>query len=159
MTNLIALNSIETQEVLFPGVFFAQEIQEEQWLPCVGFEGYYEVSNLGNVRSVDRLVTYSDGRVYFYEGTELKQLNHNKGYSMVTINIEGKARKVKTHRLVAEAFIPNFFNKPTVNHIDRNKKNNSVDNLEWATHKEQSIHAHLTGIHNDMTPSIEALVH
>ena len=70
----------------------------------------------------------------------------NDGYSKCTLFINGKAKYYRVHRLVANAFIPNPLNKPTVNHIDGNKDNNSADNLEWSTLSEQMVHAYATGL-------------
>ena len=99
---------------------------EEIWRPVVGYEGLYEVSNMGNVKSLDWKGT----------GTEriMSPVNLN-GYLRVLFNRNGKRKLKLVHRLVAEAFIPNPDNLPCVNHIDENKSNNHVENLEWCTHK------------------------
>lgn len=82
-----------------------------------------------------------DGRVYNSLGVEKKAYKTSRGYRRTSITIDGKNRKFLVHRLVALAFIDNPHNKPTVNHKDRNKENNNVSNLEWATVAEQNIHA------------------
>lgn len=106
---------------------------EEEWKPVPGYIGYYEVSNIGNVRSVDRLVTYSNGIKHVYKGRMLKQDVNYKGYHRVRLHKDGKSKAFSVHRLVALAFIPNQDNLPQVNHIDENKSNNCVLNLEWCT--------------------------
>lgn len=105
---------------------------EEIWKPIKGFESYYEVSDLGNIRR---------------NGNMLKQMyNKQTGYFSVTLSVDGKTTRKYTHRLVAMAFIPNPENKPQVNHKDCNKTNNVVINLEWATNKENNTHAWANGI-------------
>lgn len=109
----------------------------EEWRSIKGFEGYYEVSNLGRVRSLDRYVTCNNGvNVYnrFKKGVILKTGVKGGGYLFVGLHKDGcKTIEPSVHRLVAEAFIPNPENLPEVNHKDENKTNNSVDNLEWCT--------------------------
>lgn len=95
---------------------------QEKWLPVKGFEGAYEVSNLGNVRSLKR------------DGGSLMALNKsNLGYMKVVLFFNGVPSYKSVHRLVAEAFIPNPLGLPCVNHKDENTSNNNVDNLEWCT--------------------------
>lgn len=109
--------------------------QNEIFIPVRGYEGLYEVSNRGNVRSIYR------GR---NTGRLLVQ-SINNGYPFVTLS-NGKSLTRTVHRLVAEAFLSNPDNKPTVNHKDGNRSNNSLENLEWATRSEQQIHAfHVLG--------------
>lgn len=98
----------------------------EFWKPIYGYEGLYEVSNFGRVKSVK------------FKKSRLKTLYKNeKGYLYTYLYKNGVREKLRIHRLVALAFIPNPENKPTVNHIDEDKSNNKVSNLEWATYKEQ----------------------
>lgn len=106
----------------------------------------YQVSTSGCVRSLDREVTDSLGRTRKYLGTLLKPSKDENGYLLVRISKNGHTKRVFVHRLVAEAFIENPDHKPTVNHIDGDKTNNSVDNLEWATYKENRDHAVRTGL-------------
>lgn len=106
----------------------------------------YQVSTLGEVRSVDREVTDSLGRTRKYLGVVLRPSKDEHGYLLVGISKNGHSKRVFVHRLVAEAFIENPDDKPTVNHIDGDKTNNSVDNLEWATYKENRDHAVRTGL-------------
>ena len=106
----------------------------EIWKPVVGFEGFYEVSNYGRVKSLQRLRRNRYG-VFIVEEKILKQLTLTKGYLGVRLYKNNKGKTFKVHRLVAEAFIPNPDNLACVNHKDEIKTNNMVDNLEWCTSK------------------------
>lgn len=108
---------------------------EEIWKPVKDFEGYYEVSNLGRVRSVDRVVIAKNGTTQFKKGTLMKPRPDRQGYIIVALSINRHYITKCVHRLVAEAFIPNPDNLPQVNHIDEVKNNNVVSNLEWCTAK------------------------
>lgn len=112
-----------------------KEKEIEIWKPVVGFEGSYEVSNLGRVRSVDRFITNSLGRTYFSKGVILKWVLDKGGYPMVGLSLHNKYYSRKIHRLVAEAFIENPYNLPSINHKDEDKTNNKVENLEFCTVK------------------------
>lgn len=115
---------------------------KEIWKDVPGYPGY-EASNLGDVRSKNRVVVYSDGRKRFYPSKELSQGTTKKGYKYVYpgFSKNGKRNTVGVHRLVALAHIPNPEGKPFINHIDGNPGNNSVENLEWVTPQENSRHA------------------
>jgi hypothetical protein len=120
----------------------------EVWADIEGFEGYYQVSNLGNIRSLDRTIIQSNGQVRHFNGRVLKQKLDRYGYAVVMLRkrTEGVRKSATVHRLVAEAFIPNPDNKPTVNHKNGNKADNSAQNLEWSTRQENTAHAIRTGL-------------
>lgn len=108
----------------------------EVWKPVVGFEEYYEVSNLGRIRSLDREIYSEKGSfMRFYRGRILKLTDKGNGYLVVNL---GRGNRRHVHRVVAEAFLPNNFNLPYINHKDENPKNNEVSNLEWCTAKYNS---------------------
>lgn len=114
---------------------------EEKWKPIKNHEGRYEVSNLGRVRSVSRIVSNHTGLLRVKEKI-LKQRADCKGYMRIDIyDNDGKKHYFGVHRLVAEAFIDNPNNKEQVNHINGNKNDNSVNNLEWVTNDENMQHA------------------
>ena len=110
----------------------------EIWKDVKGYEGYYEVSNIGNVRSVDRMVKHSKGGLRIYKGKTLVPCLSVDGYRLVHLSKLNVSEMKRVNRLVAEAFIPNPDSLPQVNHLDENKLNNRVDNLEWTTHKENT---------------------
>lgn len=103
------------------------------------FDGKYQVSNKGRVKSMNYKCT---GKVRI-----LKMTKDHKGYNRLTMRVNGKPKTIKAHRLVAQAFIPNPENKPQVNHMDGNKTNNLVQNLEWVTNYENAQHALKTGLY------------
>lgn len=113
------------------------------WKPVPGYEGIYEVSSTGSIRSVSRELTDCNGFKRHKQGKNICQSVSNKGYNLVCLcnGQQTKEKQVLVHRIVAEAFIPNPENKPQVNHKDGNKLNNDVSNLEWCTASENVQHA------------------
>lgn len=105
----------------------------EIWKEIKGYEGLYEVSNLGRVRSVDRTVLYKNGQTHIHKGKLLVPGVGKTGYMQVCLCKNGEMKHPLIHRLVAETFIPNPDNLPQINHKDENPSNNVLDNLEWCT--------------------------
>ena len=110
----------------------------EIWLPIEGYENLYEVSNLGRVRRIESFVNCKAGSKRKVSGKILKPRTNTCGYLMVRLSKNGIWRDFLLHRLVSAAFIPNPNNLPQVNHLSEDKLNNSVENLEWCTAKENN---------------------
>ena len=110
-----------------------------EWRNVVGYEGLYEVSCEGDIRSLDKIVTfnttlYASGTMTrLHRGCAMSPFLTNKGYKRVGLRRCGKRSKYFVHRLVAEAFVSNTNELETVNHIDEDKTNNNASNLEWMT--------------------------
>ena len=122
---------------------------EECWKDVVGYEGFYKVSNMGRVKTFGRMCSANKGGERHVPEV-LKVLSKNaRGYPIVSLSMLGKQKTPTLHRLVAMAFIPNPHNKPQVNHIDGDKQNNHVSNLEWNTHQENITHAYKNGLRDN----------
>lgn len=114
----------------------------EQWKDIQGFEGLYQVSNTGLVRSLGNGKSYNSK----HRIPRLIKQKHNQRYMYVSLCNDSKFKSCRVHRLVANAFIQNPLNKKEVNHIDGDKLNNNVTNLEWSTSKENHAHAKQNGL-------------
>ena len=113
---------------------------KEKWMPIKNYEGFYEVSDKGRVRSLDRYVNGKHKNKAFRKGRVLKLEKVQAGYYRVELQKNGFKERLFVHRLVADSFIPNPHNKPQVNHINSMRDDNIVYNLEWVTPKENIIH-------------------
>lgn len=104
---------------------------EEEWKDIKGYEGYYQVSNLGRVASIPRTITGKNGATYFVDGKILSATDNGHGYKTVMLNKDSKRKRLYVHRLVAESFLPNPNHLKEVNHINEIRDDNRLENLEW----------------------------
>lgn len=130
--------NVQVVEPFCVGGFLFMEI----WKDIKGYEGYYQISNLGRVKSLERVDCI--GRKV--KERILKYKVNKYGYYGVGLNINGHEKHIKVHRLVANAFIKNEIKKKEVNHIDGVKSNNNVSNLEWCNRSENIKHSYLKGL-------------
>ena len=135
LAELSALATTEIEATLISE--FKRQLEEtlgEVWKDIAGYEGHYQISNYGRVKS--------------FKGRKpriLSTCNDSKGYPKVTFTENGKMKNYLIHILVAKAFIPNPNNLPVVHHRDSNPRNNHVDNLEWVTYKQNLIYSYMAG--------------
>lgn len=122
---------------------------KEIWKDIKNYEGLYQISNLGRVKSLKKYVNHSGNSKRVVNEKILKPVIDNTKYFVVSLWKDNKHTRPHIHRLVAETFISNLENKPHINHIDGNKLNNSVNNLEWCTPKENIIHAYKIGLNKN----------
>jgi hypothetical protein len=121
----------------------------EEWKDVKGFEGFYQISNLGRVRSLDRYVNGTGKKTkQFIKGVILKAQKRKSGHLDVLLKKNGLEKRCWVHRLVASAFLSNINNLPIVNHIDSNPENNVVTNLEWCSQKHNIQHCVASGRFN-----------
>jgi hypothetical protein len=127
-------------------------MQTEIWKPISGYNGYYEVSNLGRVRSKTRKIERTSPnditkkRPFTYKGKLVSFWITKKGYCRCTLNLDGLKKNHLVHQLVAKTFIDNKECKPEVNHKNGIKTDNRLENLEWVTTKENVRHAIQMGL-------------
>lgn len=125
----------------------------EEWRDIAGYEGLYQVSNLGRVRSLTRDVF--NGKVFFKKSGKLMRITVSKNrYCRVTLTKDAVQTQWYVHRLVATAFLPNPDNLPEVDHIDANPSNNQLCNLRWVTKAENMRHVFELGHHYDGTANL-----
>ena len=115
------------------------EIKEE-WRPIKGYEGLYEVSNFGRVKSLSRKVRAGKNKIRTVNERILKPYKSKFGYLVVKSSPKNGSKHFAIHRIVAQAFIPNPNNYPDVNHKDERKDNNIVSNLEWCNHSYNALY-------------------
>lgn len=114
------------------------DLPNETWKDIKGYEGLYQVSNLGRIKSLEREIFHPLTNTYVLHPEQILKISKGKRdrYYLVGLHQNGKLKTFSVHRLVAIAFIPNPDNKPQIDHIDGNKINNVVENLRWCTAKE-----------------------
>jgi hypothetical protein len=121
-----------------------ENLENEIWKDVIGYEGYYQISNLGKVKKLRREVLNKKGTLIRIDPERLNKTHLNKlrgNYYVTDLRVRGQRKTFQIHRLIAIAFIPNPENKRYVNHIDHNPMNNSLDNLEWVNQMENTCHA------------------
>ena len=126
---------------------------KEIWKDIKGYEGLYQVSNLGRIKSLKRY--RKNNKSGYVQEEKIIKTNKTKKYEQVRLSKDGKAKTYTIHRIVAKAFLDKIAGKEYVNHKDGNKHNNSIDNLEWCTSSENQQHALATGLRNKNAKSIK----
>lgn len=120
----------------------------EIWKDIPGYEGLYQVSNHGRVKSLERWVQ-NHGKTQHHPEIIKNPSRKSNGYLTLQLYKDNKPKNCYIHRLVAEAFVPNANGKETVNHINGNKHDNRAENLEWSTYAENNRHAYDTGLNDE----------
>lgn len=144
------------QKVHVPAPFFnnvnkkrIMKNQEEVWLPIKGYKNCYHISNYGRVKSLDRIISNGIKTKRLLKGQMIKNKCCKQGYHYVILSNMGKSKTFRVHRLVALNFIENTLNLTDVNHIDGDKKNNFVSNIEWSTRSNNIEHAYINKLRTD----------
>lgn len=141
-TDASSLNGGNDKPSVAKGVFF---MTKETWRNAYNSNGTYAISSIGRMKRLEHSVLDKRGVVQLFKERLLKPCKTNHGYFSYTISVNGNVFRMLAHRFVAIAFIPNPDNKPHINHIDSNRQNNKVENLEWCTHSENMKHSFLSG--------------
>jgi hypothetical protein len=110
----------------------------EIWKDVIGYEGFYQVSNFGNVK---RVGSFRGVNKAYLNDYYLNPRDNGKGYLRIKLTINNKSKRVMLHRIIAEAFIENQNNYPVINHINGNRQDNRIENLEWCTQSQNCLHA------------------
>jgi len=121
-------------------------MKNEIWKDIKGFENIYQISNYGRIKTLPRKINKGKCHLDILEGIKIQTFNPYNGYCSVTLSLDGKNKRAYTHRLVALHFLENYENKKEVNHIDGDKTNNNVLNLEWNTREQNIQHAYKNGL-------------
>jgi hypothetical protein len=124
---------------------------EETWKDIENYVGYYQISNIGRVKSLARVIKRNDNIIKTVRKRILRVGKNPNGYYLVVLSKKNKHKPILVARLVAKTFIPNLLNKPCVNHINGIKTDNRLENLEWVTYSENNQHAFDTGLKNSKT--------
>ena len=122
---------------------------QEIWKDIENYEGLYQVSNYGNIRSLNAIINCKGAKGienHIRKGRILKPSINTKGYYYVNLSKNGKVKNLRVHRLVANAFLKNEYNLPIINHIDGNKLNNNILNLEFCNYSHNLKEAYRIGL-------------
>lgn len=120
---------------------------KEEWRQISGYEGLYEVSNFGNVRSIEHDEVKRDGSTFHRSARAIHQKNNKDGYSVVRLTKDCNVKYYTVHVLVAREFVDGWFDGAEVNHKDFNRTNNRCENLEWITHVDNVAYSINAGMH------------